>query len=166
MKKDEIQVLLQAADRLKINPSELKALNPWTQKGPRAEAMQMAVLEVNPAMAARWRSESGEEMSLKTVAYEHGLVEGSKEVFDDLRAHSPAFVAQEQQAKETWEQKMLSEMDSKAKELAASRGVDTEAAAQKYNAAVAGKFQSYFEGLNQEAAREQKAQQDSWKPSI
>ena len=84
MQKDEIQVLLQAAKRLNINPSELKAINPWTQKGPRAEAMQMAALEVNPAMAAKWRSESGDEISLQTVAYEHGLVEGSKEIFDDL----------------------------------------------------------------------------------
>ena len=128
--------------------------------------MQMAVLEVNPAMAARWRSESGDEISLQTVAYEHGLVEGSKEVFDDLRAHSPAFVAQEQQKKEEWESKMLADMDAKAKELSVSRGVDPDAVNQKYNAAMGGKFQSYFEGLNQEAAREQKAQQDSWKPSI
>ena len=81
MQKDEIQVLLQAAQRLNINPSELKALNPWTQKGPRAEAMQMAVLEVNPAMAAKWRSESGDEISLKTVAYEHGLVDGDQPSF-------------------------------------------------------------------------------------
>ena len=166
MQKTEIEVLLQAAKRLNINPSELKALNPWTQKGPRAEAMQMAVLEVNPAMAAKWRSESGDEISLKTVAYEHGLVEGDQQIFDDLRAHSPAFVAQEQQRKTEWEEKMLKEMEDKAMELAASRGVDTEAAAQKYNTAVAGKFQGYFEGLNQEAALEQKMKQDSWKPSI
>ena len=159
MQKDEIQVLLQAAQRLNINPSELKALNPWTQKGPRAEAMQMAVLEVNPAMAAKWRSESGDEMSLKTVAYEHGLVDGDSQVFADLRAHSPAFVAQEEQKKEEWIQKQLADMDAKAKELAASRGVDTEAAAQKYNAAVAGKFKGYFEGLNADAALEAKLKQ-------
>ena len=122
MQKDEIQVLLQAAQRLNINPSELKALNPWTQKGPRAEAMQMAVLEVNPAMAAKWRSESGDEMSLKTVAYEHGLVDGDSQVFADLRAHSPAFVAQEEQKKEEWIQKQLADMDAKAKELSRKPG--------------------------------------------
>ena len=159
MQKDEIAVLLQAAKQLNVNPSELKAINPWTQKGPRAEAMQMAVMQINPVMAAKWRSESGDEISLRTVAYEHGLEEGSKEIFDDLRAHSPAFVAQEQERKNAWEEKMLKEMEDKAMELATARGVDPEAANQKYNAAVAGKFQSYFEGLNADAALEAKLKQ-------
>ncbi|WP_222929875.1 hypothetical protein [Synechococcus sp. PROS-U-1] len=116
----------------------------------------MAVTQVNPVMAAKWRSESGDEISLRTVAYEHGLVEGSKEIFDDLRAHSPAFVAQEQQKREEWETKVLADMEAKAKELAVSRGVDPDAANQKFNPAMGGKFQSYFEGLNKEAALEAK----------
>ena len=41
---------------------------------------------------------------------------------------------------------MLRDMDSKAMELATARGVDPDAANQKYNPAMAGKFQSYFEG--------------------
>ena len=159
MQKEEIQVLLKAAERLNINPAELKPLNPWTQKGPRAEAIQMAVLEVDPTMAARWRTASGDELSLASVAYENGLMEGSKEIFDDLRAKSPAFVAMENQRRDEWESKMLKEMDDKALELSTARGIDPDVANQKYNAAMGGKFQKYFEGLNQEAALEAKLKQ-------
>ena len=118
----------------------------------------MAVLEVNPAMAAKWRTESGEEMSLKTVAYEHGLVEGDSQIFDDLRAHSPAFVAQEQEQISAWEQKVMADMDAKAKELSTARE-STLMSPASTNPALSGKFSKYFEGLNADAALEAKLKQ-------
>lgn len=154
MQNEELKVLLQAAARLNIDPSELKAINPWTQNGPRAEAMQMAVEEVAPAMAARWRSDSGSEISLATVAAEAGLREHTAETYADLRQHDPVFVEQEQLKAKEWEAKMEAEMLSRALELATRRGVDPEAMNQPHNPALAGKFRGYFEELNRQAAQE------------
>ena len=93
---DEIQALLEIARALKIEPKELKAVNPFTQKGPRAEALQLEADQSKPVMAAKWRADAGLTMNLETVAAEAGLIEHTVASKADLAAHSP--VAAQQQA--------------------------------------------------------------------
>ena len=52
MTKQELKVLLDAATLAKIPASDLKLVNPFSQQGERAKAMQMAVQEISASQAA------------------------------------------------------------------------------------------------------------------
>ena len=109
--KADIELLLKAAAFAKIPTEALKPESPWSFKGHTAMVLQAAVEELSPETAARWRSESGSSISLKTVAAELGLEPHTKETHEDLLAHDPRAVIQHRAAKEQWEQDQLAAME-------------------------------------------------------
>ena len=161
LQKDEIQALLDASTALRIPATSLKPVNPFRHdlKTPTAQSIQMWLRENRPEIAARLSGNSGHVFSLAAVAAEMGLREHDQKSHEEMMQHSETYARQKTAQAADWETQMLKDMDSKAMELATARGVDPDAANQKYNPAMAGKFQSYFEGLNADAALEAKLKQ-------
>ena len=106
---------------LKLNTSELKPVNPFTQQGSRAELIQTAVASINPAQAARWRQEAGESASLEAAAVRAGLKEMSQSVHQELMQIDPDFITGQEEAKAAWEAKMLHDLEKGAERLAENR---------------------------------------------
>lgn len=120
----EIKVLLEAAKSLSIDPSTLTARNPWSFKGQQAQALQIAVEAADPIQAAQWRLDSGASMSLQTLAAERGLVDHNRATREDLAQHSPAYQKQRAAEAADWEKRMLSDMETKANDMALRRGAN------------------------------------------
>ena len=114
-------MLLDAASLARIPADTLKPVNPFSQTGPRAEAMQMAVADVNPAQAARWRMEAGETISLASAAAKAGLAELSPGAQKELAELDPDFITGQAEAKAAWEAKMLDQMSEQAEQLGEAR---------------------------------------------
>ena len=161
LQKDEIQALLDAATALRIPATSLKPVNPFRHdlKTPTAQSIQMWLRENRPEIAARLSGNSGHIFSLAAVAAEMGLREHDAKSHKEMMQHSETYARQKRAQAADWEAQMLKDMDSKAMELATARGVDPDAANQKYNPAMTGKFASYFEALNADAALEAKLKQ-------
>ena len=121
MDEAQLKVLLDAAKMAGIPASELKPVNPWSQNGPRAQAMQMAVQNVAPAMAAQFRLDAGQSLSLEAAAVQAGLQEMSKSVFEELNELSPDHIVGQQEAAARREADLLDQMGKAAEELAAQR---------------------------------------------
>ena len=115
--KQDIEVLMRAAAFAKIPAEQLKALNPYTQDSPRGKVMQAAVEEIDPVTAAKWRTASGSQMTLETVAAEMGLIEHTTATKTDLLKHDPNAVLQQRAAQEDWEKKQLEAMEKAAAEM-------------------------------------------------
>ncbi len=84
MGEEELKVLLDAAAACRLDPSSLKAQNPFTMKGDVATALQIAVQTNSPQMAAKWRVDAGENASLEAAVVKAGLREMSKSVHQEL----------------------------------------------------------------------------------
>lgn len=119
--KEDIEVLMKAAAFAKIPAGQLKPLNPYTQDSPRGKLIQAAVETIDPVTAARWRTASGSQMSLETVAAEMGLQPHTKETREDLLKHDPKAVIQQRAAQEQWEKDQLAAMDKAVDELQTRR---------------------------------------------
>lgn len=114
-------MLLDAASVAKIPATDLKPINSYTQTEPKAEAMQMAVADVNPSQAARWRLEAGETISLASAAAKAGLAEMTAGVKQGLTELDPNFITRQAEAKAAWEEKMLEQMNEQAGQLGEAR---------------------------------------------
>lgn len=121
MNEAELKCLLDAASLAQIDPTGLKPINPYTQTGERAQAMQMAVVEVNPAQAARWRLEAGESVSLASAAAKAGLSPMTADAEKELSELDADFITGQQEAKARREAELLDQMEKRAEELAATR---------------------------------------------
>ena len=161
LQKDEIQALLDASTALGIPATSLKPVNPFRHdlKTPTAQSIQLWLRENRPEIAARLSGNSGHIFSLAATAAEMGLREHDAKSHEEMMQHSEVYARQKNAEAADWEARMLKEMEQKSMELATARGVDPDAVNQKYNPAMAGKFQSYFEALNADAALEHKMQQ-------
>ena len=109
--KEDIEVLMKAAAFAKIPAEQLKALNPYTQDSPRGKVMQAAVETIDPVTAAKWRTASGSQMTLETVAAEMGLIEHTTATKTDLLKHDPNALIQQRAAQEQWEKDQLAAME-------------------------------------------------------
>ena len=121
MDEAQLKVLLDAAKMAGIPASELKPVNPWSQNGPRAQAMQMAVQNVAPAMAAQFRLDAGQSLSLEAAAVQAGLQEMSKSVFEELNELSPDHITGQQEAAARREADLLASLEKGAADLAEAR---------------------------------------------
>lgn len=131
MEQEELKVLLDAASLARIPATDLKPVNPWSQTGPRAETMRMAVSQLHPAQAARWRIAAGETISLASAAAKLGLAEMDAGTQKELAELDPDFVVKQQQDKESWEAKMLDQMTEEAGKLGEAREKQTQAFARQ-----------------------------------
>ena len=89
-----------------------------------AESIQMAVESIDPIAAADLRVAAGGSMSLATAAAERGLTDHSAETKADLAMHSSAYQRQRKAEADDFERRMLSDMETKANDLALRRGAN------------------------------------------
>ena len=121
MTENELKVLLAAAQTAKLDPANLKPQNPFRMEGKIAQSMQIAVEQVDPAQAARWRTEAGATHSLAAAAARIGMIEHTPATKQELRETDPDFITGELEAKAAWEAKMLDRMTEEAAALANQR---------------------------------------------
>lgn len=127
MNETELQTLLNAAKLAKIDPSGLKPVNPFTQSGERAQAMQMAVSEVDPAQAARWRIAAGETISLASAAAKAGLAGMTPAAHEELKSLDADYIAGAQEAEARREADLLDSLEKGAAGLAEKREAQQQA---------------------------------------
>ena len=107
----------------KIDPAGLKPVNPFTQQGPKAQSLQVAVQEINASQAARWRVEAGESVSLAAAAAQAGLTEmsASRTVHEELSQLSADYITGQAEAAARREADLLQSFEKSANDLAAAR---------------------------------------------
>lgn len=128
MTDNELKVLLEAAQSLKLNPAELKAVNPFTMQGKVAQSLQMAVQALNPLQAAKWSEQAGQGVSLEAAAVLAGIAPMTKAAHQNLMQISPEYVEQHEAARAKFEADQLAMMTRKADEMAKASGRDPNAA--------------------------------------
>ena len=121
MNEGELKVLLDAAQLARIPADGLKPVNPFSQNGNRASAMQMAVEEINPAQAARWRVEAGNSVSLAAAAAKAGLTEMNHTIHNELQQLDADYITGQQEASARREAELLASLEKGADDLAAAR---------------------------------------------
>lgn len=121
MTENEINLLLRAAQYAKLNPSELKAVNPFTQQGNTAKTMQLAVDALDPVQAAKWRVESGQSASLEATAARAGLLEMNQRTHAELMELDGDYRTGVEESKSRREAELLAAMDAEASRLAEAR---------------------------------------------
>ena len=127
MNQEQLKCLLDAASAARLDPSTLKPVNPWTQKGNTAETLQMAVQQNFPQMAAQWRVEAGESVSLAAAAAKAGITEMNPSVQKELSALDHDFIVGQQEAAARREADLLASLEQGASDLAAKREQQTAA---------------------------------------
>lgn len=121
MNEEQLKCLLDSAALAKIKPSTLKPVNPFTQTGEKAQAMQMAVQTLFPQMAAQWRTEAGESISLEAAAAKAGLREITNNIHQELSNLDADYIAGAEEAAARREADLLASLEKGAAELAETR---------------------------------------------
>ena len=121
MKNDQLQLLLEAAQKLQLDPSQIKVQNPWTMNGSVAESIQTAISELDPKQAAAWRIEAGETLSLAGAAAQAGLAPLTKESHEELMELSADYQADYKQRRRAEEEQMMRNMHHGIEELREAR---------------------------------------------
>lgn len=121
MTEQELKVLLDAAQLAKIPAADLKPVNPFTQNGARAKTMQMAVQTVSPQMAAKFRFEAGDVVSLAAAAAKAGITEMNQAVHQELNELDADYITGQQEASSRREAELLASMEKGAADLASAR---------------------------------------------
>ena len=114
MTDDELRVLHQAAIKLGLPTTEVSVRNPFEMKGKRAEMLQAAISELDPAQAAAWNRDAGGELSLACQMAERGLIEHNSSTKKELWEKSPAYVLQRQAAQKKAEEELLAKWEKEA----------------------------------------------------
>ena len=121
MNQEQLKCLLDAASAARLDPSTLKPVNPWTQKGSVAETLQMAVQQQFPQMAAQWRVEAGESISLAAAAVKAGISEMNPNAEKELLELDHDYLVGAQEAAARREVDLLASLEQGAADLAAAR---------------------------------------------
>nr|BDD44913.1 hypothetical protein 5 [bacterium] len=125
MNQKELQLLLDAAQKIGVNPTTLKPVNPFQMKGSVAESIRVAAAEIDPVQSAAWAAEAGVGESLAAAAFKAGLTRKSLAVHEELLANDPAYVEAQSAAATKEEQELLDRMEQGRKALAAKREAAT-----------------------------------------
>ena len=121
MDEEQLKVLLDAAQLAKIPAADLKPVNPFTQNGARAKTMQMAVQTISPQMAAKFRVEAGDVVSLAAAAAKAGITEMNQAVHQELNQLDADYIIGQQEASARREAALLDQMEKGASDLASAR---------------------------------------------
>ena len=121
MNEEQLKALLSAAQTLGINPNDLKAENPWKFAGPRAESIQAAIAQQNPGLAAKWRQESGQKLSLGAIAARDGITTMTNAQHEELMSLDSDYAAGASEAASRREAEILASMEEGAAKLAEAR---------------------------------------------
>ena len=89
MTKTEIELLAKACRMAGIDASKIAPANPFEKSGKVAEMLQVAVAELNPTQAAKWRVAAGGGLSIQTLSELQSGQELSQQAQRDLWNHDP-----------------------------------------------------------------------------
>ena len=140
----QLQLLLTAAQQLKIDPNTLQVKNPFLLQGDTAVSMQTAISEIDPAQAARWRIEAGQSLSLGAAAAKAGLTPMTKETFDNLSQMDPDFLVGVEESRARREAEMLKSLEEGASQMAAKREAQQDAFRRQSGSASTGQHNAAF----------------------
>jgi hypothetical protein len=93
LSKDDLDLLIRAAQLAGINPSGLKVMNPWLDHSPTAAALQAAITRLDPAAAERLAQTAETPLTLATAAYLEGVGPLTNQVLEELATKRPATLA-------------------------------------------------------------------------
>ena len=110
----EIQFLANACAAAGIDASKITPANPFEKSGKVAELLQVAVAELNPAMAAKWRVAAGSGLSVATMSELQSGQPLSDDAQRDLYLHDPQFVADVQRQQVSAEEQALKALEEGA----------------------------------------------------
>ena len=110
----EIQFLANACAAAGIDASKITPANPFEKSGKVAELLQVAVAELNPAMAAKWRVAAGSGLSVATMSELQSGQPLSDDAQRDLYLHDPQFVADVQRQQVSAEEQALKAIQEQA----------------------------------------------------
>ncbi len=94
LSKDDLGILMKAAQMADINPAGLKVMNPWLDHSPTAAALQSAITKLDPGAAERLAQAAETPLTLATAAYLEGVGPLTAEVRGELAAKRPATLGQ------------------------------------------------------------------------
>jgi hypothetical protein len=139
----------------KLSGVSLKDSNPFSEsfsKTPSGKNIQMILEGKFPKVAAELKASCDDyTASLDAELFQRGHTELTNGVHQELMGADPVYQEQFQNNQRAEEERLLQKMEEEATAMAKRRGVDI-TDNQKFNPHLGGKFASYFENLNAEAA--------------
>jgi len=110
----EIQVLMKACKAAGIDATKIKPENPFSKNGKTADLLQVAVAEIDPQLAAKWRVEAGAGVSIATLTEQQSGLPLSDTAKQDLYLHDPEFVSSSAKQQEKGEAELMAWLDKEA----------------------------------------------------
>ena len=116
MTKQEIEVLKNACQMAGIDAKTIRPEKPFKKKGKVAGLLQVAVSEISPAQAAKWRVDAGGSLSVATLSEMHSGGELSQAAQQDLWHHDASYVVDRQKEDERDYQSKIQHMEKESAE--------------------------------------------------
>jgi hypothetical protein len=138
----------------KLSGVSLKDSNPFSQSNstPSGNNIRMILEGKFPKVAAELKASCDDyTASLDAELFQRGHIELTNGVHQELMGADPIYQSQFENNQRAEEERLLQKMEEEATAMAKKRGVDI-TDNQKFNPHLGGKFASYFENLNAEAA--------------
>jgi len=117
MTNKEIEVLMQACRMAGLDATKISPENPFKKSGKTADLLQAAVSEIDPVQSARWRRDSGQGLSVATMAELQSGDALSSKAKQDLYLHDPQFVRDCQRQVSNSEQQMIEQMEKASADM-------------------------------------------------
>ena len=139
MTKTEIELLAKACQVAGIDARKIAPANPFEKSGKVADMLQVAVSEIDPLQAAKWRIAAGGGLSVATLAELESGLPLSEAARRDLFLHDPGFVSEARKQQQQSEEQLLAQMeksaaDTRLRNTARQYGGDVEYAKRKLKA--------------------------------
>jgi hypothetical protein len=138
----------------KLSGVSLKDSNPFSQSNstPSGRNIRMILEGKFPKVAAELKASCDDyTASLDAELFQRGHTELTNGVHQELMGSDPVYRLQFENNQRAEEERLIQKMEAEATAMAKKRGVDI-TDNQKFNPHLGGKFASYFENLNAEAA--------------
>ena len=113
----EIQLLAQACQVAGIDASKIAPSNPFEKSGKVADMLQVAVSEIDPLQAAKWRVAAGGGLSLATMSELQSGEALSETAQKDLFQHDPEYVKEVVAQRQNAEEQLLKQMEERTAEM-------------------------------------------------
>ena len=118
LSKEDLSLILKAAQSVKIDPSKLSVRNPFDPSldGPVPNMLREAIRQIDPQRASQMIQSAGIGLSLKAQAVCEGLAEMDQEVWEEIQQKDPGFVANQRAAADA---RLLASLEKQAEEAVA-----------------------------------------------
>ena len=166
LSESETQIHIAAARALRLDIESLPALNcfhPDAAGVAGIESMQQWIQANHPVEAAQYVAQyQNRVVSLATAGFEHGVVDKTEKVHQEMLETDATYVQQDKADQEARLKAAEEALWAGAQAMAAKNGNPDPREAyekgQQHNVALAGKMRGYFQGLNEDAAAAHQSQ--------